>query len=150
MQTSKRFTNAVTKLYNAFHKGELTYFSCHRCAVGNMCDNRAEWSDVFAGIEHPNHIESEIRLDAYKGVAKRVINKTGYSVRELAMVETTFYNASLNEDRRIDERLYFNGLCAVVEYLCELEGIPNVMDYKALFETKADQPKHKLEAVFAE
>lgn len=36
---SERFTNAVTKLYNAFHKGTLNAWDCKACAVGNICDN---------------------------------------------------------------------------------------------------------------
>lgn len=39
MKTTKRFDNAVTKLYNAFHNGELNAMDCTMCAVGNMCDN---------------------------------------------------------------------------------------------------------------
>jgi len=45
----KRFTDAVSKLYNAFHKGELNAMSCTKCAVGNLCNNNESWSDVFCG-----------------------------------------------------------------------------------------------------
>lgn len=43
-----------------------------------------------------------------------------------------------------NKELVFIALCAVVEYLCELDKIPNVMDYTKLFETENNQPKYSL------
>ena len=39
----------------------------------------------------------------------------------------------------------FKGLEAVVKYLCELDGIPNVMDYTSLFESVNDKPVNELQ-----
>lgn len=131
---SERFTNAVTKLYNAFHKGELNAMDCTKCAVGNMCNNS-------------NH-----RALKYEAPA------TGYSPKELMDIENIFmfgakslanikwYAFSVNSSKANNK--VFEALCAVVEYLCELEGIPNIMDYTSLFETENNEPKHQLEEVF--
>ena len=35
-----------------------------------------------------------------------------------------------------DKNVLFEGLAAVITYLCELDGIPNVLDYHKLFETR--------------
>ena len=48
------------------------------------------------------------------------------------------------DDLETDKEQQFKGLCAVVEYLCELDGIPNVMDYTSLFETKEGKPVKEL------
>lgn len=137
MKTSERFTNAVTKLYNAFHNGTLNAMDCKACAVGNICNNSAHWSGSYIAPE------------------------TGYSREELYTIENLFMFGTKDENSailpwragqvnssRADNKV-FEALCAVIEYLCEIEGIHNVMDYTSLFETEADQPKHKLEEVFA-
>lgn len=145
-KTSERFNNAVTKLYNAFHNRTLSYGSCYKCAVGSMCDGNSDWSRVFCGITDDTTIENQIHLSNYKGYVKDVIDRTGYSVIELANIEFKFMEGSYNAyTGKCTEN--FNGLCKVVEYLCELEGIPNVMDYSKLFETENNEPKYKLENV---
>lgn len=142
-KTSERFTNAVTKLYNAFHKGELNGLDCTKCAVGNICDNNGAWADVSCAV---------LSIKRYHGESKCVIDKTGYSPQELRYIEEIFLTGVKEggfwESRLMhDKDSQFKGLCAVVEYLCELEGIPNVMDYTCLFETENDEPKYKLENV---
>lgn len=42
----KRFTDAVTKLYTAFHNNELNAMECAHCAVGNICDNSYRWDEL--------------------------------------------------------------------------------------------------------
>jgi len=141
MTHPKRFTDAVTKLYNAFHDGTLEYGDCQKCAVGNIVGH-GEWyfncpSDLFKG--------KEIKEDQFE----ISLNESGYSVKELATVEKKFIMA-FSENNDSENRLtQFNGLCAVVEYLCELDNIPNIMDYTSLFETENDKPKVQLETVFS-
>lgn len=67
----------------------------------------------------------------------------GYKVQD---GEKIYSHHDTTENTSKDEQ--FKGLCAVVEYLCELEGIPNVMDYTCLFETDNNEPKHQLTEVF--
>ena len=48
-----------------------------------------------------------------------------------------------------DKDVLFNGLNAVVTYLCELDNIPNVMDYSKIFEQEGGYPVYKLEAILS-
>lgn len=145
MKLPIRLENAITKLYTAFHDNKLNAMQCNACAVGNICDNNHEWDYIpyFATTTYfksnPESLNSEIK----HGI--KVISKTGYSVNELVEVESIFikaceYNIGTKEQ-------HFSGLCAVVEYLCELDNIPNVMDYTKLFETENDKPKYELQIV---
>jgi len=143
MKITKRFDSAVVKLYTAFHNGELNAMDCKMCAVGNMCDNDDSWIYTFE-------------------------TNTGYSKSEIENIESIFMCGSISDFTRKwsgkpnikgcftgygwdaeyvnknNEDLLFIALCAVVEYLCELDNIPNVMDYTKLFETENNQPKYQL------
>tara|TARA_R110000868_G_scaffold14426_3_gene67163 strand:+ start:16630 stop:17100 length:471 start_codon:yes stop_codon:yes gene_type:complete len=145
MKTTKRFDAAITKLYNALHNGTLNAMDCKHCAVGNLCDNSIEWLNVsflsdWGGI-------SRIHPD-FK-------NTSDYSNQELSTIEALFIfgvklpeiedelfvnnisNWQVQQDVYTKEEqieLQFKGLCAVVEYLCELDNIQNVMEYQSLFE----------------
>lgn len=135
MKTPERFTQAITKLYNAFHKGELNAMDCTKCAVGNMCDGSQEWaSSKFR--------EVPLFVEKYE-LARTCIAKTGYSEKEVMKIEDLFMTYGIGGKQK-----QFRGLCAVVEYLCELEGISNIMDYSKLFETENNEPKHQFETVF--
>ena len=137
MKTTKRFENAVTKLYNAFHKGELDAMDCKHCAVGNICDNSSLWSFVITtnADSDSNHINGMftqiIRLTNMFQMTSEVIEKTEYSVMELAKIERVFLEQNTIKQNKETQ---FKGLEAVVKYLCELDNIPNVMDYSSLFE----------------
>lgn len=143
MRTTIRFENAVTKLYKAFHEGRLKYGSCTKCAVGSIVGNDL-WSNVFCAINlglNPE-IKDQIKYQKYIGETKNSIDRTGYSVEELAMVEYQFLLGLGNGEETKETQ--FEGLCAVIEYLCGLDGIPNIMDYTALFETENDKPVKEL------
>jgi len=142
MKTTVRFDNAVTKLYNAYHNGELNAMDCTMCAVGNICDNSQAWIDNIAFDSVLQRVNNFL--------PNLTIEKTGYSFEELIYVEQIFMfgkwkdkfygNWSVGKDKETQ----FKGLCAVVDYLCELDNIPNVMDYTKLFETENEQPKYQL------
>lgn len=140
MLTSKRFTNAVTKLYNAFHEGILESLDCKACAVGNICNNSLEW------VGHYNVPESGYSIDELRTIERVFMFGTRKIIGRIENGDLKWMPQEVQSSKK--DNKVFEALCAVVEYLCELEGIPNVMDYKALFETEADQPKHKLETVF--
>jgi hypothetical protein len=143
MKTTKRFDRTISKLYPAFHNGTLDAMDCKKCAVGNMCNGDSSWK--------------------HNGF----ITDTGYSPIELMWVEMIFMFGRIPENCHPDKiisghekwrpddwdaseitnnkDIQFKALCAVIEYLCELDNIPNVMDYTCLFETKEDgTPKHEL------
>lgn len=140
MKHSERFENAVSKLYNAFHEGRLKGMDCEACAVGNICDNNGDWRYMpYYGMS--NSWNREIYLETVK--------KTGYSDDELVNIERlfmygvregSFKHKWKNNETDETTETQFQGLCAVVEYLCELEGIENIMDYQSLF-----NPKRELE-----
>lgn len=137
MKLPIRLEKAITKLYTAFHEGRLNANDCQACAVGNICNNSMDWR---------NHARFDTNIKApiisnYYELPKDII-KSGYSAFELIKVEELFLKAC--KFRKGTKKQQFKGLCAVVEYLCELDKIPNVMDYTKLFETENNQPKHQL------
>jgi len=133
MKTTIRFNAAITKLYNAFHKGELNPNDCMHCAVGNLCDNSNLWARLVK-----SHYGRKYYLDNYIGQVKETVDKTGYSALELLKIEDIFLtgcNVKAGDFHLYkDKNRQFNGLCAVVEYLCELDNISNVMEVQSLFE----------------
>lgn len=147
MKLPIRLENAITKLYTAFHSRVLESMDCSMCAVGNICDNNYDWNIA---------IRTDVSLSSYSGITKinsrninlcfmnETIKKSGYSVKELAEVELLFITKSLIETGKETKETQFKGLCAVVEYLCELDNVPNVMDYTKLFETENNEPKYQL------
>jgi hypothetical protein len=118
------------KLYNAFHENRLNAMDCKACAVGNLCDNTEDWTIYYK-------------------------SKTGYTPNQLRTIEHIFMFGNKDEYRDIkdwnpsdinsnNQDLVFQALCQVVEYLAELDNIPNPMDYTKLFETENDKPKYQL------
>ncbi len=147
MKTSERFNKAIDALYNAFFNETLVKGSCHACAVGNIVvnaqggtytgtastirsnvANATEWSSLFVTCDK----EQEINIEKYPEKAKRLQELTGYSAKELAMVEYAFECATeimgsrypISSKQEILEDQY-KGLCAVFDVLLELEGIQN-------------------------
>jgi len=145
MKTTERFDKAVTKLYNAYHNGELEATNCMMCAVGNICDGDYNWAKYFGYMTDDDNDEEIITeiFQRYETISTELYNKNGYSGEELANVELVFLNKFIGF-KSTDKEAQFNGLCAVVEYLCELDNIANVMDYTKLFETENNQPKYQL------
>lgn len=138
MKISKRLENAINKLYVAFHNNQLNPECCKHCAVGNICANTDSW-------KHLTDMHGSVEL-SYVGRVHEGLGRKfqGYSPMELLQIEATFlkgcgYTLPLNQDTKkpsdpTSKETLFNGLCAVVEYLCKLEGVKNVMDYSKLFE----------------
>jgi hypothetical protein len=150
MKTTERFEKAVSKLYNAFHQNRLNAYNCSACAVGNICGGN-EW------------VETEVMysrdLVSLEGIKNFVdtpnILNTNYSALELAQVENLFMFGSRLEYGCKDiftssdkKERQFQGLCSVVEYLSELDNIPNPMDYSKLFETENESAKYQLTEIF--
>lgn len=134
MKTTKRFDNAVTKLYNAFHNGELNWSDCRKCVIGVLCNGDRRWHQVLNS--------GNVYLKNYTGELKQLIDRTGYNTSDLAKIEQLFLTYATGVGQTEDN---YKGLCAVVEYLCELDNIPNVMDYTKLFETENYRPKYELQ-----
>ena len=47
----------------------------------------------------------------------------------------------------LDKELLFEGLQAVVTYLCQLDKVANIMDYSKLFEYKANKAIYQLDDI---
>lgn len=138
MKISKRLEDAINKLYVAFHNDQLNPECCNHCAVGNICDNTDSW-------KHLTDTHGSLTLNyvgrVHEGLGRKF---QGFSPMELLEIETAFlrgcgYTLPLNQRSKkpvdpTSKETLFNGLCAVVEYLCKLEGVNNVMDYSKLFE----------------
>lgn len=143
MKLPIRLENAITKLYTAFHEGVLDALDCKMCAVGNICGGE-NWDTIplFARNTIFNISGREWFTKEEIDEGMKEIKRSGYSVEEMVKVELIFLNAC--ERLRGTKEQQFKGLCAVVEYLCELDNIPNVMDYTKLFETENNEPKYQL------
>jgi len=145
----ERFTRAIEKLYTAFHEGELSATNSCACAVGNICNNKSDWYET-SNFNEKNYNEDWDYSDV-EGFLKE--ENVGYSFIEIATIEKIFltsmgycipFNMIAWNNVNETKELQFKGLCAVVEYICELDGIPNVMDYSKLFETKDNVAKYEL------
>ncbi len=137
MKKPERFNKALSKLIKAFFNDDLKKESCSHCAVGNICNNDDAWSVVFLCIPDEGQ---NIYLEYYKGYPKSVIDKTGYSLYQLAKVEKAFeFNTKIPFNRyrfhTKDEIMkdQFNGLMAVVDVLCKIERLDSE-EYKKAFE----------------
>ena len=145
-----RFETAINKLVKAFFDGTLAKGDCTKCAVGNICDNKGDWSKVFMTTGYGSDVNPELYINnvLIKSVLgiylvlnpKDTIDKTGYSWEELALVESAFesntkihatkYYKHTEKELMQDQ---YNGLMAVVDVLCEIEGI-EATETKKLFE----------------
>lgn len=147
MNLPYRLEQAITKLYTAFHSGSLDPENCHHCAVGNICDNFDTW-------KHLTESHGSTRL-SYLGRLNEAVGRriNGYSPSELLTIETVFLQACgytlpfRRGEKKVDPRdkeAQYRGLCAVVEYLCALDGVDNVMDISRLFQYEKERPVYEL------
>lgn len=149
MKLPIRLEKAITKLYNAFHNNELNAFRCAHCAVGNICNNNRSWIDDLHDSKFRLVVNRDLSEIDFKQLTPSIsVLESGYSLYEISKIEKLFIDAHYDFDIEICDQqkkmAQFKGLCAVVEYLCELDGIPNVMDYTKLFETENEKPKYLL------
>jgi hypothetical protein len=153
MNTPKRLENALIKLYNAFHNDQLNPEDCTACAVGNILDNYDSW-------KHLSNEHGSLKLNYVGSVHQNLGRRfNGYSPLEILRVEKVFleacgfqtplcnYNRKPKDPR--NKEVLFDGLCAVVALLCELDSVPNVLAYSKLFEYENNLPVYHIETLFA-
>ncbi|WP_053977055.1 hypothetical protein [Mangrovimonas xylaniphaga] len=143
MTTTYRFDQAIKKLYKAFHNDTLHPECCKQCAVGNILDNRDSW-------KHLSNDHGSLELN-YLGIVHQNLGRkfNGYTPMELLQIEATFLKAcgfklplhhkNKKPEHPTAKNVLFEGLSAVVELLCEIDGIDNVMDCSALFNFEKSQ-----------
>jgi hypothetical protein len=135
--TSRRFDEALKKLYTAFHNKTLNPEDCKQCAVGNILDNNDIW-------KHMTNLHGSIKLN-YVGLVHQNLGRrfNGYTPIELLKIEASFlegcgYRLGKTYCHKPDfyksQDILFNGLNAVVATLCELDNIKNIMDCSSLFD----------------
>lgn len=127
-----RFEKALMKLYTAFHEGTLNPFKCTSCAVGSLVGH-GEWDGYSSFDLYYNEFKKDsFCLDNYP-------TDTDYSTSQLREVEFRFlsiWNGKANNLYIKDKDLQFKGLCEVVKYLAELDGVENPMEIMHLFKNK--------------
>lgn len=150
MVTSNRFDSAIEKLYNAFHNGTLNPECCKQCAVGNICNNTDSWKNL-------SEIHGSLKLN-YVGIVNENLGRTfsGFRPSELLQIEAAFldgcgYSLPLTHKSKrpancTSKETLFEGLCAVVSFLCRLEGIPDILDVKGLFDFEPTSRKLEFQA----
>ncbi|MFD1614702.1 Na(+)-translocating NADH-quinone reductase subunit F [Gelatiniphilus marinus] len=149
MKTSFRLESAIKKLYTAYHSNQLFPECCKQCAVGNILDKTDGW-------KHLSDYHGTLQLNYIGRVHQNLGRKfNGYSPLELLQIEAVFltacgYQLPLNHKNNKpknpkDNDVLFDGLCAVISYLCKLDDLNNVMEYTKLFEVEHNKPKHELQ-----
>ena len=135
---SNRFDLAVQKLYTAFHQDRLNPEYCEQCAVGNILDHRNAW-------QYLTDVHGSLQLN-YVGRVHQLLGRRfqGYTPMELLEIEGAFLKGcgyalplkrgSLRPDNPKNKEVLFNGLCAIVSYLCLLDNRDDIMDYGSLFD----------------
>lgn len=131
MKNQELFNKTISILVNAYQKDVLDYYDCKACAVGNIvaankgyglkkvngsirCDNEdycGDWADAIElGCGRP-----ENNLLGLSNVTFEEIERTGYTIPELAKVEEAFaIGCDLGDGRNQNQ---FQGLMKVVDYL---------------------------------
>jgi len=149
METPKRLELALIKLYNAYHNNRLDPEDCTACAVGNILDNHDSWKYLSNG-------HGSLELNYIGRVHQNLGRKfNGYSPVELLKIEKVFLEAcgfktplchyNTKPINPLCKDNLFNGLSAVIDLLCKIEHMDNVMDYSKLFEQKNGQPIYHLQ-----
>jgi hypothetical protein len=154
---TKRFKNAVDALMYAFFNETLAKGTCSACAVGTI----VAWGagEKVGKSLSPVYIRDLISNDLWgmafsttDGIQSRdykmekewfvkiCIKATGYSADELARIEYVFntnteihYKNYPNHTKQEIMEDQYNGLCAVMDVLCEIETIQDAASYKKLF-----------------
>ncbi len=153
MSTPKRLDHAISKLYNAFHNNTLHPECCQQCAVGNILDNKDSW-------KHLSDHHGSLNLN-YVGIVNQKFGKrfNGYTPQELLQIEARFlkgcgyalplHHIAKKPKNPKDKDILFKGLSETIKFLCELDGVNNVMDYSKLFEIENEKPRYSLSEVVA-
>ena len=138
VKTPLRLEQAIRRLYTAFHNDKLHPECAKQCAVGNICDNTDSW-------KHLSDRHGSTKLN-YVGIVNQNFGKKffGYTPLELLQIEAIFlkgcgYSLPLNHngtrpENPKDKNILFNGLSEVIEFLCALDNLENVMDCSKLLD----------------
>lgn len=152
---TKRFNKAYNALVKAYFEGTLAKGSCTACAVGNMICDAQNFKIDLKTINNHSYRELDIvpwydaiwtNSDHNKIIHKKVKELTGYNNEEIRQIERAFENntriGGKSYDRYTAQEILedqYNGLCAVVDVLLELDGLKD-NGHKAKFK---EHPKYE-------
>lgn len=130
-----RLETALTKLYTAFYDGTLNPECCTACAVGNICDNIDAWKNF---TDHHGSLELNYIGKVNEGFGRKLF---GYLPSELLEIEAVFLRgcgfelplsrSSFKPKDPTSKEVLFNGMQAVVSFLCHLDGVNDIMEFKS-------------------
>lgn len=155
MKTSQRFDRAMSALVGAYLNDTLEPNTPCACAVGNIVaagygakvykDTKhfghltcsapnSRWSNLFLMGKPvaPALFLTQEEVEAEAKEANENIAVTGYSMQDLMRIEYAFMFPGYGLTGIKDNDLFCR-LCAVVDVLCDIEGIADASEYKALF-----------------
>ena len=142
MKTTKRFDDAVTKLYTAYHNNTLNAFNCQACAVGNIVGH-GDWH----GYRVKRNKDYVIQLPVLSTMPCYP-NNASYNAEELRKIEYTFMSAWVGtEEIGLHKENQYKGLIAVVELLAEFDNIPNPFNLENLFSNDKAIAKKELQLI---
>lgn len=137
-----RLEIALTKLYSAFYNGTLNPECCTACAVGNICNNIDAWKNF---TDHHGSLQLNYIGRLNEGFGRRLY---GYLPSELLEIEAVFLRGcgfeipltrkSSKPHKPTSEEVLFNGMRAVISFLCELDGISDIMELPEIMEIKPE------------
>ncbi len=153
MKTPERFDRAIKALVQAFFNDTLISVDCRACAVGNMVaygkgEKLQKCSIPWIGFETKSGYDNGAwytylhRCSDYQNYHDQAVDNisaTGYSAEQLLMIEDCFMdacrvNSYINKHSKSEiMEDQFNGLMAVVDVLCQIEGLDS-QEYKKAFE----------------
>ncbi len=138
MNLPKRLEVAINKLYSAFHNNELNPECCYKCAVGNILDNKDAWKNL---TDRHGSMDLNYLGRVHQNLGRKF---NGYSPLELLQMEAVFLKAcgysipfgrfGNKPKNKLNKDILFQGLCAIVEFLCQIDDVENVMDYSEIFD----------------
>lgn len=152
MKNKELFDKTIGILVKAYFDNTLMHGTCYACAVGNLVcagmgyklggmKQRGQWNGGHAGpywnnvfVTNPSTMLQIFDIDANEGRAKRQIDSTGYSAKELASIEFAFETAPFGNN---ESDYMFNGLMAVCDALMQIHEAneTEIAEAKALFVT---------------
>jgi hypothetical protein len=123
MKNPELFHKTISILVKAYQNDTLEHGNCMACAVGNLVKANLPKARMSLSTGWPTVLVTYgfgqvVSLESYKGSAKKQVDSTGYSVKELALIEYSFENVKPDENKDYNsDQHQLDGLLAVVDAL---------------------------------
>lgn len=124
MKNPELFHKTISILVKAYQNETLRHGNCRACAVGNLVKANFPYCDMNTSFGWPSVFCTDgfgqyKNMNSYKGAAKEQIDSTGYSVKELALIESAFEGVEepCEANEYNSDQHQFDGLMSVVDAL---------------------------------